>query len=266
MAVILPVVLQKGGVGKTTTSANLAYLFAVQGLRVLVIDLDPQANLTDSLGVPLEPGHSVGPVLLGRMDVREALYEAYGCHILPAERDSLLEAERYLDAHPSSRPTERLASRVAPVLGEYDIVLVDCGPTLGMLTANALQFGDEIIVPMQCQRWSFTGLGDLLSTLREAGEGAAKIRHLIPTMVWPTPTLSDRQFLDELRQIATTLPQPVIVHEPVPRSIRMVEAQSARQPLSAYDRTTAAAAAYEQIAVAIREALGLQPRAVAARA
>ena len=75
------------------------------------------------------------------------------------QRESLLEAERYLDEHPSSRPTERLASWVAPVLGEYDIVLVDCGPTLGMLTANALQFGDEIIVPMQCQRWSFTGLG-----------------------------------------------------------------------------------------------------------
>ena len=165
-AYVIAVANQKGGVAKTTSVASLGAAFAEAGRRVLLVDLDAQACLTFSLGVdPDRVQRSINEVLLGQAEAREAVIEAdEGVHLLPSVID-LAGVEAQL----LSRPGREFLLRTVlePVLGDYDVVLLDCSPSLGVLTLAALTAADGLIIPMPCEMLSHRGVGQLLDTVRD---------------------------------------------------------------------------------------------------
>src|SRR3954469_25023652 len=166
MALVLAVVNQKGGVGKTTTAVNLSASLAAQEKRVLVVDLDPQGNATSGLGIPRDQGErpTVYHALLGEAEARSAVLPTQVPHLfaLPSSAD-LVGAELELVSL-EARET-RLRAALEPLRAEYDYILIDCPPSLGLLTINALVAADRVLVPLQCEYYALEGLGSLLRTI-----------------------------------------------------------------------------------------------------
>ncbi|MBU6281986.1 ParA family protein, partial [bacterium] len=165
MSRVFSIVNQKGGVGKTTTAVNLAAGLAIEGNAVLLVDMDPQASATSGLGIRLESGDaSAYDVLLGSADVEQALRKTMlpGLQVLPASRD-LVGAEIELVA--LDRREMRLKEAIAEIRKRYDFVVIDCPPSLGLVTLNALAASDSLLIPLQCEYYALEGLSALLETI-----------------------------------------------------------------------------------------------------
>jgi chromosome partitioning protein len=247
MARIFCIANQKGGVGKTTTTVNLAAGLAKVGQRVLMIDLDPQGNATMGSGVDKRKlENSVYDVLLGSTPITQALVrsdklESAGCgySVLGANRD-LAGAEVELVA--VERRERRLKTALAEVEADYDFVLIDCPPSLSMLTLNGLSCANGVIVPMQCEYFALEGLTDLVNTIRQVRANMNKdlaVIGLLRVMFDPRITLQ-QQVSEQLKaHFAEKVFDTVI-----PRNVRLAEAPSYGMPGVVFDPASKGAQAY----------------------
>lgn len=251
-ATVLSVANQKGGVAKTTTVASLGAAFAEQGRRVLLVDLDPQACLTFSLGVdPDTVESSVCEVLLGSAgvaDVRIACED--GVDLVPSVID-LAGVEAQLLPRPGREFILRGA--LEPVLGDYDVVLLDCSPSLGVLTLNALTASQGLVIPMPCEMLSHRGVGQLLDTITDVQKVLNKdleVLGILPTM-YDGRSNHSREVLADVGE-RYDLP---VLDPPIPKTIRFAEAPAVGRSILATSRSSKGAAAYRDVAKALAKRL-----------
>ena len=248
---LVAVANQKGGVGKTTTAVNLAAALADAGWRVLLVDVDPQGNATTHLGLArAERRVSLYDVLLGRVPAANAVQptDIAGLKVLPSVVDlSGVEVELARDDDRNLK----LKAALAPVRSAYDLVLVDCPPSLGVLTVNALAAADGVLIPLQCEFFALEGLSMILRTVDRVRRGAnpkLKIEGVVLTMYDRRNNLSDQVAADVRGFMGTRVFETVI-----PRNVRISEAPSYGRPVGRYDVQCAGAIAYAHLA---REYLG----------
>ncbi|KPC52188.1 ParA family protein [Amantichitinum ursilacus] len=246
MTRVLAIANQKGGVGKTTTAVNLAASLVHLGKRVMLIDLDPQANATMGAGIDKSKVKAtVYSLLIGESSVHEVMVasETGGFDLLPATRD-LAGAE--VELVEAQARESRLKQALAPVVSNYDFVIIDCPPALNLLTLNGLVAADAVLIPMQCEYYALEGLSDLVSTLRRIRQSLNRrieIEGLLRTMFDPRSTLA-QQVSDQLVKHFTSK----LYHTVIPRNVRLAEAPSYGRPILAYDKTSKGAQAYLQLA------------------
>ena len=242
MARILAVANQKGGVGKTTTSVNLAAGLAESGKRVLLVDLDPQGNATMGSGIDKRDiKESIYHVVLGLTTAEHVRLrsDAGGYDLLASNRE-LAGAEVELVG--LDRRETRLKSALAPIEHEYDFILLDCPPSLSLLTVNAFVAAHAVVIPMQCEYYALEGLSDLVNTVRKVRQSMnpnLEIEGLLRTMFDPRNTLA-QQVSDQLyKHFGTKVYETVI-----PRNVRLAEAPSHGTPGIKFDATSKGAQAY----------------------
>jgi chromosome partitioning protein len=243
---ILAITNQKGGVGKTTTTVNLAAGLASLGQKVMLVDLDPQGNATMGSGVEKRDcAQTVYHVLLRQAvcrQVRQAAGQS-GYDILPANRD-LAGAEVELVTE-QGRET-RLREALATVAQDYDYILIDCPPALNLLTVNALAAAHAVLIPMQCEYYALEGLSDLVNTVKRVKSNlnpGIEIEGLLRAMFDPRNTLA-QQVSDQLKRHFGDKVYDTVI----PRNVRVAEAPSYGLPVLAYDRSSKGAVAYMQLA------------------
>jgi chromosome partitioning protein len=242
MGRVVSIANQKGGVGKTTTAINLAASLASHGKRVLMLDLDPQGNATMGSGVDkygLEK--SSYDVLLGDAQISDAVVysEASGFDVLPSNSD-LTAAEVGLMDIPMKE--KRLSLVLSPARVKYDYVIIDCPPSLNMLTVNALVASDGVLIPLQCEYYALEGLTSLLDTIRQIKQSRnadLEIEGILRTMHDPRNNLSN----DVSAQLITHF-NDLVFRTVIPRNVRIAEAPSHGIPVMTYDKSSRGAFSY----------------------
>ena len=246
MGKILGVVNQKGGVGKTTTAINLAACLALQGLKILLADCDPQANASSGLGLQRDDNRrSIYDVIMGDSDVEQV--------ILPTEIDllSLLPGSKNLtganiELAAAEDRALRLQRALRPIQDHYDLVILDCPPALDLLTLNVLSTADTLLVPMQAEYFALEGISELISTLervRAAYNPSLVIEGVLLTMYDDRTNLA-QQVTDTLREYF----QDRLFNTVIPRNVRLAEAPSHGQPVALYDARSRGTQAYFELA------------------
>jgi chromosome partitioning protein len=246
MSKILGIVNQKGGVGKTTTAINLAACLALEGLKVLLVDCDPQANCSSGLGFQQDDNrHSIYDVLMGEASAEQV--------ILPTKIDllSLLPGSKNLtganiELTGAEDRAIRLRSALEPIQDSYDLVILDCPPALDLLTLNVLVAADTLIVPMQAEYFALEGISELISTLervRAAFNPTLTIEGVLLTMYDDRTNLA-QQVTETLREYFKER----LFHTVIPRNVRLAEAPSHGKPVALYDARSRGTEAYFELA------------------
>ena len=251
MGKIIAVVNQKGGVGKTTTAVNLTAALKEAGKKVLLCDFDPQANASSGMGVEKKKlKHSVYDVIINDLPAQDAVIQTKFGDILPSSADLAGAAVELLSV---SEPNYRLKKALDTLREHYDVVFIDCPPSLEMLTINGLATADGILVPVQCEYYALEGLADLMNTLR-----------LIKRKINPNLEIFGvaLTMFDGRTNFSAQVAQEVRRHflgkvfaTAIPRNVRLAEAPSHGLPVSAYDRTSRGAVAYKELAAEVMKRL-----------
>ena len=251
MGKIIAVVNQKGGVGKTTSAVNLTAALHELGLKVLLCDFDPQANATSGMGVDKRKiKHSVYDVTINGVPVQDAIVHTKYGDVLPSSADLAGATVELIAADHRERQLEKALHNTK---ADYDLIFIDCPPSLELLTLNSLCAADGILIPVQCEYYALEGLSDLMNTLRMVK------RKLNPRLEIFGVALT---MFDGRTNFSTQVAQEVRRHFPgkvfatvIPRNIRLAEAPSHGIPVTAYDRYSRGAKAYKEMAEEIKNKL-----------
>lgn len=251
MGKIIAVVNQKGGVGKTTTAVNLTAALTELGLKVLLCDFDPQANATSGMGVDKRKAkYSAYDVTINQIPVADAIVHTKYGDVLPSAADLAGATVELIGEEHRERKLEKALSTVKQ---QYDLIFVDCPPSLEMLTLNGLCAADGILVPVQCEYFALEGLSDLMATLRTVKRKLNTRLEVfgVALTMYDGRTNFSAQVAQEVRRhfpgkVYTTV---------VPRNIRLAEAPSHGLPILAYDRSSRGAIAYRDMAMEISSKL-----------
>ena len=245
MGKIISIANQKGGVGKTTTSINLSTVLAKRNKKTLLIDADPQGNATSGVGIDQEIKLSIYDVLIDETEIKEAIIKTQikNLDVCPSNID-LAGAEVELVSMMSRE--QRLKEKLDIIKNEYDYIIIDCPPSLGLITLNAFTASDSVLIPVQCEYYALEGLGQLLNTVNLVKKHLNKsleIEGALLTMYDARTNLSN-QVVKEVKKYF----EGKVYKTVIPRNVRLSEAPSYGMPISLYDPRSKGAKAYEKLA------------------
>lgn len=250
MAVIISIVNQKGGVAKTTTAINVAAALGAMGKKVLLVDLDPQGNATAGLGISgsakRELEYTTYDVIMGEVRPAQAVVATKfkGLWLMPSTQ-SLAEAEIQLLKFENKNM--QLKKAILQIRDEYDIIIIDCLPSLGVLALNGLTACDRIIIPMQCEPYSLEGVAELIAIVKRVKKATNRnlqIMGIVFTMV-DSKLKVNREVM---RAIKTKFPEDIFFNTEIPRNVKITEAPSHGEPIMYYDPASKGADAYARLA------------------
>ena len=244
MGRIIAVVNQKGGVGKTTTAVNLAAALTEQGKRVLVCDFDPQANATSGFGIDKRKvSHTSYDMIIGEAAPADCVVPTRFADVIPSAADLAGAAVELIGM---DRREQQLKKGLNALRDKYDVIFIDCPPSLEMLTLNGLCAADGILIPVQCEYYALEGLSDLMATLRSVKRRLNQSLDIFGVVL---------TMFDGRTNFSTQVAQEVRRHFPgkvfttaIPRNVRLAEAPSHGLPVGAYDRSSRGAVAYRELA------------------
>ncbi len=252
MSRVIALANQKGGVGKTTTTINLASHVAKQGKKVLVIDLDPQGNTTSGLGVDKNvQENSIYELLVGDCTVADCLKELRFKNVKGTRKLTLIPSKvdlagAEIEIANFENKEYLLKERISSVRDNYDYILIDCPPSLSLLTVNAMTTADSILIPVQCEYYALEGLAQLLETIRLVQERLnekLEIEGLVFTM-YDSHTNLSRQVVEDVKENLDLY----LFEQVIPRNVRLAEAPSYGEPVDIYDWKSNGAKAYKKLA------------------
>jgi chromosome partitioning protein len=247
---VISVFNQKGGVGKTTSCISIGAVLAEAGYRVLLVDFDPQGSLTVGLTGAHELPQTIYEALMGHLSARDVLLKTSisGMDLLPATIE-LSAAEMQLVNEVGRDQT--LARLLEPLLGEYDVVLIDCLPSLGLLAVNALAASDSVLIPLQCEYYALRGMALLFATIQKVRErinARLQIEGIIPTM-YDQRSTHHREVLSRVLEAFGDL----TFHTAVPKTVKFPESTVAIEPITTYAASSTGASAYRRLAAELAE-------------
>ncbi len=244
MAKTISIINQKGGVGKTTTAVNLSALMADMGQRVLLVDLDPQGNATSGLGMAVED-KSVYEVLMGRVQMKHAVEKTDFRNLSIAGSDIRLTGAE-LELVDADKREFRLKTALGSVAKDFDFILIDCPPSLSLLTVNALTASDSVIIPIQCEYYALEGVASLVQTIQRVKKTfnpRLEIEGVLLTMLDGRTNLG-LQVVDEVKKHF----KKQVYASVIPRTVRLGEAPSHGEPIHVYDKRSTGTTAYASLA------------------
>ena len=245
MGKVISVANQKGGVGKTTTTINLSTILAKKGKKVLLIDTDPQGNATSGLGIEKQTGKSIYEVLVDDTKMEETYRRTAIKNLIVCPSNiNLAGAEVELVSMMSRE--QRLKEKIEPIIDDFDYILIDCPPSLGLITLNAFTASNSVLIPVQCEYYALEGLGQLLNTIELVRKHLNKglvIEGALLTMYDIRTNLSN-QVVKEVKKYFNDKVYKTVI----PRNVRLSEAPSYGMPITLYDPRSKGAKSYEKFA------------------
>lgn len=242
---VIAIANQKGGVGKTTTSVNISAILAKKGRKVILVDGDPQGNATSGLGVDKNAENSLYDILVNEVDINETLQDTCIKNLKVCPSNVNLAGAEVELVNLMSRE-QRLKEKLDEVKDDYDYIIIDCPPSLGLITLNAFTAADSVLIPVQCEYYALEGLGQLINTINLVKKHLNKnlaIEGAVLTMYDMRTNLSNQVVREVKRYFDDKVYKTVI-----PRNIKLSEAPSYGMPITIYDATSKGARCYEKLA------------------